>query len=140
MQNQIPDSYLDTQFLNVEKISHWPSNFAIISAYATTGDNGSSEQNESADKNLEQYLKAHFPWVRRLISFSPKWDDLKSGWAVNCSWNDACDIGLMYKQDVIYFVSGNTVSVSFCDERRKPVTVGDFVSRLHITHTTQSKK
>ncbi len=39
-------------------------------------------------------------------------------------WDEACDIGLCFKQDAIYTVNGDALSVTLCDHRRGLVPVG----------------
>jgi len=130
MHNELPKFYFDTHFLNHEKLMNWPSNFAIITAYATTGEKWTDEQNIAADNALKEYLNSNFSWVKRLTGFSPETAHSEPGWAVNAGWQQACEIGMNFKQDAIYFVAGNSLSVSFCDEKRKLVAVGDFSKRL----------
>jgi len=40
--------------------------------------------------------------------------------------------GRRYRQDAIYYVIGDTLFVSFCDERRALVEVGGFRPRVHL--------
>ena len=42
----------------------------------------------------------------------------------------ACDTGQRYSQDAIYFIEGDQLFVSFCDERRKQIIVDGFRTRL----------
>ena len=130
MNSELPDFYFDTHFLNDQNITNFPSSFAIITAYATTGEQWSEQQNADADGRLKKYLDEHFSWVARLTGFSPESGHSELGWAVNIDWQEACDIGLSFKQDAIYYVATNRLSVSFCDKRRKLITIGDFSNRV----------
>ena len=122
--------YLNTYFLVEDEISDWPDEFAIITAYATTGEAWSDQQNKAADAALEERLKESFNCVIRVIGYSPQSGHSEPGWAVNLDWSRACDIGVQFKQDAIYSVSNNILTVSYCDERRKEVYVGKFLERL----------
>lgn len=46
------------------------------------------------------------------------------GFTAAISFEEACKVGVRFKQDAIYFVSSGTLFVSHCDHRRslKPVT------------------
>jgi hypothetical protein len=122
--------YLNTHFKSEENINDWPNEFTIITAYATTGEHWSKQQNKAADSALEGKLKEHFDWVKRVTGYSPQTGHSEPGWAVNSDWPKACDLGVQFKQDAIYYVSKNILTVSYCDERRKKVYVGKFLERL----------
>lgn len=51
---------------------------------------------------------------------------------VSCNWEDGCDIGVELKSGAIYFVSDGQLSVSYCDERRPKLKVGDFFERVSL--------
>jgi hypothetical protein len=122
--------YLNTYFLVEDEISDWPDEFAIITAYATTGEAWSDQQNKAADAALEQRLKESFNCVIRVIGYSPQSGHSEPGWVVNSSWSQACILGTQFKQDAIYYVFNNILTVSYCDERRKEVYVGKFLERV----------
>ena len=122
--------YLNTYFLVEDEISDWPDKFAIITAYATTGEDWSDQQNKAADSALEEKLKKHYTWIKRVTGYSPKSGYCEAGWAVNSDWTNSCDLGAQFKQDAIYYVSNNVLTVSYCDERRKEVYVGKFLERV----------
>ena len=42
---------------------------------------------------------------------------------------EACEIGLRYRQDAIYHVKNDLLSVTYCDEREL-VNIGSFEARL----------
>lgn len=122
--------YLNTHFESEEKINDWPDEFAIITAYATTGEHWSEQQNELADSALELKLKEHCSWIKRVRGYSPQSGHSEPGWAINADWSQACNLGAQFKQDAIYYVSNNILTVSYCDERRKEVHVGKFLGRV----------
>ncbi len=124
-------AYFDTRFERQEAWEDLPAEFAIITAYATTGEEWSSVENEAADKKLETELREHGRWLRRLTGHSPVSGHTEPGWAVGMPFETACDLGLRFQQDAIYYVTGDTLSVSRCDKRRALVEVGAFSSRVH---------
>ena len=122
--------YLNTYFSTEEEINDWPNDFTIITAYATTGEDWSDQQNNTADAALEEKVKERFGWVKRITGYSPQSGHSEPGWAVNSDWSQACYLGVQFKQDAIYFVSSEILTVSYCDERRKKVYVGTFLDRV----------
>ena len=123
--------YFDTHFEHAPDWSARPAEFSIITAYATTGETWPDALNVSADQALEAELRARCTWVRRITGFSPHSGHREPGWAVDLPWDAACDVGLQYKQDAIYHVNGNTLEISFCDARRRLISVAEFDQRLH---------
>jgi len=126
----MPDVYFETRFRLEGAISEWPDQFVIVSAYHTTGERWPDEVNQASDRLLEQELRQHSDWLVRITGYSPTTNHAEPGWAFVMPLSDACDLGLRYKQDAIYHVHNNQLSVSFCDERRALVPVGEFKSRL----------
>ena len=125
-------AYLKTQFRTQESVELWPQEFVIVTAYATTGTQWPPEQNEAADRRLESELRGRGGWLVRLTGFSPSTGHAEPGWAFEMPFEEACDLGLRYLQDAIYHVTGDELSVSFCDDRRKLVPVDSFRERLHF--------
>lgn len=123
--------YLETCFQCDDPGSDWPDQFAIITAYSTTGEIWTDAENVSADRALELELRQRVGWVRRITGYSPTTGHAEPGWAVCLGFDAACDLGHRYRQDAIYHVTGDVLSVSYCDSRRGRVTVGDFRSRVH---------
>ena len=126
----IHPAYFDTHFRLEAPISEWPERFVIITAFATTGEAWTAEENDSADRELESELRRSGRWVSRLTGYSPSTGHAEPGWAVKMPWEAACDVGLRFKQDAIYCVSGDNLSVTLCDHRRGLVPVGGFRERL----------
>ena len=78
-----------------------PAEFAIITAYASTGETSTSLENESADKQLEADLRRRRCWMQRLTGYSPATGHAEPGWAVELDFDTACDLGLRFRQDAI---------------------------------------
>ena len=128
-------AYGETHFQQLEHADDWPEEFAIVTAYATTGEEWTAAENEAADRVLEAHLKQQATWVRRLTGYSPSTGHAEPGWAVTLSFEAACKTGLQHKQDAIYFVEKDTLSVSFCDDRKGRIEIGPFRARVHTSAT-----
>lgn len=126
----MPAEYFETHFRLETSGLHWPTEFVIVSAHHTTGEQWPYEVNQTADQRLEQELKQHYDWMVRITGYSPTTGHAEPGWAFVMQLSAACDLGLRYKQDAIYHVKGDLLSVTYCDERRELVPVGEFRSRL----------
>ena len=122
--------YFETHFRTPAPIPDWPPEFVIVTAYATTGERWTSAENEAGDRRLTAELRQLGAWTARITGYSPTTGHAEPGWAAVMPFDAACDLGLRYRQDAIYHVSGDRLSVSFCDGRRKLVAVGPFRERV----------
>lgn len=122
--------YLETRFRYDGEAPPLPEEFVILSAYATTGETWSALQNAAADRSLEAELRARGGWLLRLIGYSPTTGHAEPSWATALPLDEACNIGRRYRQDAIYHVRGDLLSVTYCDARRALVAVGLFRDRL----------
>ena len=109
----------------------WPIEFAIISAYATTGEHWSVDQNQTADRMLETEIRNRSVWLRRIVGYSPVSGHAEPSWAVELPCDDARQLGRCFKQDAIYYVRGDELFVTRCDDGSQLVPVGGFRGRLH---------
>ena len=116
--------YLDTRFACEEYFGQLPESFAIITAYATTGEQWTQRKNIEADGRLWGYLESQFDMVKRITGYSPVTSHAEPGWLVSCGFDKACDIGSLFKQDAIYWVHQGQLFVSYCGEQRLKVKVG----------------
>ena len=122
--------YLST-FLDVG--ADWcekPKEFAIISAYATTGEKWSVERNQQADERLHQQLVEKGGWLRRVTGYAPDTGHNEPCWAVAVSLDEACDIGEEFLQDAIYYIEGDELYVSHCDSRRIKTPISKFSLKI----------
>ena len=80
--------------------------------------------------------------ISRVMGYSPESGHEEPGWAADLSkrdddapglqsWQDACDLGLKYRQDAIYVVKEDQLFVTFCDTRRQLVPVAAFSDRVN---------
>lgn len=127
--------YFETHFLAERAVADWPPAFVIITACATTGETWSDAENRAADERLTAALRARGVWMERLTGYSPHTAHAEPGWAAALSFDEGCDLGREFRQDAIYYVTGDALFVSYCDARRKPEPAGRFRERL-----TNSKK
>ena len=128
-------AYFDTVFAVATPYPEWPEAFAIITAYATTGETWPEEKNRAADERLRADLLAQGAVLGRVTGFSPSTKHAEPGWAAALDWQAACNVGLAYHQDAVYFVTDDQLWVTHCDERRTLVPVGPFRERL-VPHSS----
>ena len=53
---------------------------------------------------------------------------------------EACDLGHQYLQDALYHVRGDQLFVTYCDQKRALVPVGNFRERLHVTEPVLARQ
>ena len=116
--------YFETRFKLGLPPEDLPDDFAIVTAFQTTGKQWPIERNQEATQKLQTELEHNGGLLGTVTGYSPRTGHAEPGFAARLSFEQACDLGLRYEQDAIYFVSGGTLFVSLCDHRRtlKPVT------------------
>ncbi len=122
--------YFKTRFRVERDVSAWPEGFAIISAFATTGQQWTDAENDAADRRLENELRYAGIWYARITGFSPETGHAEPSWAVEMGFQEACGIGERYRQDAIYYVEGDALYVSYCNAHRALIPVDSFRSRI----------
>lgn len=127
----VPPFYKETHF-SANSWQNAPAEFAIITAYATTGETWTDEENVDANRRLQNTLMKLNVWMTPITGYSPSSGHCEPGWAVAIHHVKACDLGNWFKQDAIYFVSNKKLFVSYCDKRRALVPICRFAERLHI--------
>ncbi|GEM_PF-2676153 len=131
MSISIPSHYFKTTFSSQNNITHWPIHFAIL-GIPDASDAFSNRKNEAAE-SLSDYLSKHYCWVRKLTGDnSTRSQGLDHYFAVNMSWNEACDLGQDLSMEAIFYVADNTLSVTYTDVRRKPVVIDSFLKRFNV--------
>lgn len=132
-------AYFETRFRTPEPLDGWPRDFAIISAYATTGQTWTDDENREADRRLYEELRARGTHPRRVSGFSPETGHAEPSWAAVLSTKYAVDVGRTFRQDAVFLVRGEQLFVMRCEEPRKPVLVGGFRERLeHDPHESRA--
>ena len=119
-------AYFRTRFRIQYELPEWPEEFAIISAHATTGEEWTKEDNERANDELVSVFEESGVWFDVLTGFSPETGHAELSYAVALPLDRACDLGVRFRQDAIFHVRGDLLSVTYCDERRALVPVGPF--------------
>ena len=122
--------YFETHFNPAGYEGPWPCQFAIVTGYATTGEEWTSEANAKADLELHAELVRRGVWMQRVTGFSPRTGHAEPGWAAELSFSDACDLGHHFRQDALYSIREDQFFVSHCDSRREEILVGSFRERL----------
>ena len=123
-------SYFETLFDSHGFRETWPTHFAVVTAWATTGTSKSQAANEAANSELQSELQRRGLWHQPVTGYSPTTKHAEPGWAVELSFDEAGDLGLRFLQDAIYFIDADQLFVSHCDDRRRKVLVGEFRQRL----------
>ncbi|MBM3967310.1 MAG: DUF3293 domain-containing protein [Planctomycetes bacterium] len=124
-------AYLETRFRCESPLGELPSEFVILSAYATTGEVWSEQQNTSADQNLFRALQAlNPPFLKRVVGYSPATAHAEPSWAVAIPLAEAHRIGKEFAQDALYFVDQGALWVASCRAAVAPIYVDQFENRL----------
>lgn len=118
--------YYKTHFRTNLSKTDFPESFAIITAYATTGELWTDEQNKIANSLLQTQLTDQGALIEEIDGYDPETGHCESCFIAAVNWKEACDIGLKFKQDAIYFVESNELFVTYCDDRKQLLKVSDF--------------
>ena len=128
--SSLPDVYFQTRFRSSAPILQWPKAFAIVTAWPTTGEIWSEEEIQIQAKRLQEVLKQRDAWRAELTGYSPEDGHAEPGWAVELNFDEACTLGLFFRQHALYWVAEDQLFVSLCDSERQPVLVGSFRDKL----------
>ena len=123
-------AYLKTRFRTSHPVPHWPTEFVVLSAYATTGEVWTPERNARADSELAAELKARTDWIVRIVGYSPMSGHAEPSWAVELPLSEARAIGRRFQQDAIYHVSNDDLAAVPCKDQWRMIYVGSFRERL----------
>jgi hypothetical protein len=123
-------AYFQTRFRSSIAIGDLPECFAILTAHATTGESWSLEQNTKANEALRTVLQERSALLGEISGHAPQGAHEEPGFAAALSFDEACDLGRLFKQDAIYFVQGGTLFVSHCDGRRGMQPIAQFAARV----------
>ena len=125
-------AYFDTRFKLGLPLSELPESFAIITAYATTGQVWTAEDNLNASETLRDELERGEKLIGTITGYSPITQHAEPGFTAVLEFEEACDIGVRFKQDAIYYVSSGTLFVSYCDHRRSLRPITQFSKRVDL--------
>ena len=125
-----PEYYFCTRFQLARPVAHWPDSFAIITAWPTTGERWPDAEIQKQVQRLKEVLEQRNCWRVEITGYSPIDQHAEPGWAVDLTFDEACTLGLSFRQHAIYWVKAEHLYVSCCDEQRAPYAVGHFHERL----------
>jgi hypothetical protein len=127
-------AYFETRFRLSEPPPAWPQEFVIISAYATTGQAWTASDNEAADHRLASELGNGKGWLVRIVGYSPTSGHAEPSWAVALSLDEGCALGGTYRQDAIYHIKNDALSVRCCGPSGEFARIGSFRQRLDVAN------
>lgn len=110
--------------------------WAILTAFATTGEQWTDEENEQADRSLYADLQTRgITQIYRITGYNPSSGHAEPGWAFPMDLTMAMQLGEMFKQDALYLVVDASLFLHGCTagEARLPVSLGFFRDRLDVS-------
>ncbi len=123
-------AYFQVRFRTEQPPPEWPAWFAIMTAFATTGQQWSPETNHAADQRLRERLERLTLWPWRITGYSPLDGHSEPGWAISLPLEQARELGSEFRQDAIYWVVDDEMWVTKCTPGSELVPVGSFRERL----------
>jgi len=126
--------YFETCFELEGKMEDLPSSYSIITAYATTGEKWTDEENREADVRLATELDKVGASKWRITGYSPSSGHAEPGWAIELPHEKANALGKNYRQHAIYFVEKGALNVMLCEDSIL-AKVGVMTERLHDSDT-----
>lgn len=114
MYPRIRPEYLSTVFKASKPTAGWPGRFAIITAWNPDGHMQNQFENERANADLENHfskLKLNY-W--KVTGCSPDLLHEEVGFGVEVTLLDALTIGRHYRQEAVFWVEKNQLSVVSC--------------------------
>ena len=116
------EEYKSTVFQYQDFPADWPKSFAILTAYATTGETWTDAQNKEADQKLEAELRKGGHRIHRISGYSEDLKTHEEGWAVVMDLKPAWDLAIKYKQIALFYYHNDelllvyALGYSRCDE------------------------
>lgn len=104
----------------------WPERFAIITAYATTGETWTEARNREADDRLHKELLERGLKPIRITGYDPATGHAEPGWTVEVPLDEALLLGRSYLQDAIFWVEEGHVHVVSCGPGHDCGVIGMF--------------
>ena len=124
--------YFETRFKIEPPVDRLPDQFAILTAYQTTGEQWTLERNQEATMRLEDELQKLGVLLGPVIGYSPRTGHAEPGFVALLSFEQACNLGQRYQQDAVYFIRSGMLFVSHCDHRRAFNPVTQFLERVDV--------
>jgi N-formylglutamate amidohydrolase len=132
--HQLHPAYFTIAFRTEAPQEHWPDQFVIITAYATTGETWSDERNTEADQRLHAELLLRGCTPLRITGYDPATGHAEPGWAVELPMEEALVVGRAYLQDAIFAVRGDALAVVPCNSLPTQHAIGHFRERVSTHH------
>lgn len=123
--------YRQTRFRMEQPWTPRPASFAIITAYATTGEVWPDERNQAQDRALERSLRQLGPIPHRITGYSPATGHAEPGWGVGLPLTAAQHVGREFHQHAIYYVDErDELWIVYCDTDTAAVPIGPATPRF----------
>ena len=122
MSYDFEEAYKSTVFEYQDFPKDWPKDFAILTAYATTGETWTDAQNKEADQKLEAELRNAGHRLHRISGYSSDLKTYEEGWAVAMPLQTAWELAIKYKQVALFYYRNDelllvyALNFSKCDE------------------------
>ena len=129
MSSDFHPEYFETRFRTDQPVDSWPDDFVIVTAYATSGETWSDEENAAADRALDAELRQRGGWLVRITGYSPTSGHAEPGWAFEMSLPEAIALGQRFKQDAIWSVENGALTVVKCEGGAR-ASVATFGARI----------
>jgi Protein of unknown function (DUF3293) len=116
------EEYKSTVFEYQDFPADWPKRFAILTAYATTGETWTDAQNKEADQKLEAELRKAGHRLHRILGYSSDLKTYEEGWSAVMDLKPAWDLAVKYKQVALFYYQNDelllvyALGYSRCDE------------------------
>jgi hypothetical protein len=123
-------AYFAVRF-RVAAVTAWPEQFAIVTAYATTGEQWTEEQNTQANAALLQRIEALGVWHVPITGYDPATGHAEPGWAIAGPLALGLQLGRAHRQDAIFAVQDGCLSVHACGSGAH-ADLGRFLDRVDV--------
>ena len=107
----------------------FPASFAIITAYNPLGRHAPESRNQHQDQTLRAVLVGRGGSPVRVTGCDPVGEHREPGWAVELPLKEALEVGRTFKQDAIYYVEDEVLSLHECRGDRQ-WSLGAFAERV----------
>ncbi|MCA2992494.1 DUF3293 domain-containing protein [Gemmatimonas sp.] len=123
--------YFATRFRVAHLPPAWPATFVIVTAYATTGERWTEDENERANAALRERLAAMSVWHWPITGYDPETGHAEPGWAIGVPHNDGVRLGVDFRQDAVFAVADDALQVISC-RTGETGQLGSFRDRLAV--------
>jgi hypothetical protein len=98
--------YFETRFRTSQPVTDWPSEFVILSAFATTGNHGHRIKMSAPTTALHRSCGCEVAGSCA-SSATPLSGHAEPSWAVDLPLDEGCNIGQRFLQDAIYHIKND---------------------------------